>query len=219
MDGAMARVEADTCRLCLVTPSGATPDTFAAALDDALAGGAVASLIITAASADDLARLAEAAVPIAQAHGVAALIHNDTEIALKTGADGVHIDDHRSDLPALITSLHPHGIAGVGNLTTRHDAMTAGETEPDYVLFGRLDGDMAAAIFPKALELAQWWAAFFEIPAIITGGTDLASVRQAHEAGIEFVALRRAVWEHSGGPGAAVATANRLLGRARDTVR
>lgn len=217
MDGAMARVE-DTCRLCLVTPSGATPDKFAAALDDALAGGAVASLILTAASADGLAGLAEAAVPIAQAHGVAALIHNDTGLALKTGADGVHIDDHRSDIPALINALHPDSIAGVGNLTTRHDAMTVGETEPDYVLFGRLDGDTAAAIFPNALELAQWWAAFFEIPAIVMGGTDLASVRQAQEAGIEFVALRRAVWEHGGGPGAAVAAANRLLDQAQDTM-
>jgi thiamine monophosphate synthase len=50
------------------------------------------------------------------------------------------------------------------------------------------------------------------------GGADLASVRQAHEAGIEFVALGRAVWEHRDGPGTAIAAANRLLGQAPDTV-
>jgi thiamine-phosphate pyrophosphorylase len=33
----------------------------------------------------------------------------------------------------------------------------------------------------------------------------------AAEAGLEFVALSRAVWEHPGGPGAAVAEASALL--------
>lgn len=212
----MALVEADRCRLCLVTPSGATPETFASVLGDTLAGGDVASLIITALPAD-LGRVAEAAVPIAQAHGVAALIHNDAELALKSEADGVHIDDRRADLPALVARLHPQWIAGVGNLSTRHDAMSAGETEPDYAFFGRLDGDTAAGIFPKALELARWWAALFEIPAMVMGGAELASVSQARDAGVEFVALRRAVWEHHDGPAAAVAAANRLLGQGQDT--
>lgn len=211
----MALVKAGTCRLCLVAPPGAAPETFGPALDAALAGGDVASLIITAAPGE-LDRLAVSAVPRTQAHGVAALIHNDREIALNTGADGVHVDDRRADLGALVAALHPDRIAGVGNLTSRHDAMTAGEAEPDYLFFGRLDGDTGAAIFPKALDLAEWWAAIFEIPAVVMGGSELASVRQAGKAGIEFVALRRAVWEHPDGPGAAVAAANRLLAELQD---
>lgn len=211
----MALVKPDTCRLCLVTPPGAAPETFGSALDAALAGGDVASLIVTG-GPGELNRLAAAAVPVAQAHGVAALIHNDREIALSTGADGVHVDDRRADLAAFVATLHPERIAGVGNLTSRHDAMTAGEAEPDYLFFGRLDGDREAAIFPKALDLAEWWAALFEIPAVIMGGSDLASVHQASKAGIEFVALRRAVWEYPDGPGAAVAAANRLLAEFRD---
>lgn len=214
----MAIVDVDTCRLCLVTPASVSPDGFGLALDDALAGGDVASLIVTAAPAE-LDKLAEVAVPIAQARGVAAVIHNDREVALRTGADGIHIDDRGADLTALIGDLPPDRIAGVGNLTSRHDAMLAGETEPDYVFFGRLDGDTGDAVFQKALDLAEWWAALFEIPAVVMGGADLKSVRQARDAGIEFVALRRAVWEHSDGPGAAVAVANRLLTAARDAVR
>lgn len=215
MDGAMALVNADPCRLCLVTPLGATPETVGATLEVALIGGDVASLIVTA-SPGELGRLAAATVPLAQAHGVAALIHNDREVALSTGADGVHVDDRRADLAAIVAALHPDRIAGIGNLTSRHDAMTAGEAQPDYVFFGRLDGDNGAAIFPKAFDLAEWWSALFEIPAVVMGGADLASVRQASTAGIEFVALRRAVWEHPDGPGAAVAAANRLLAETQD---
>jgi thiamine-phosphate pyrophosphorylase len=217
MDGAMALVDADACRLCLVTPAGATPETFGPTLKDALAGGDVASLIVTAAPGD-LGRLAAVAVPLAQARGVAVLIHNDRDIALSTGADGVHIDDRRADLGSLVATLHPHSIAGVGHLKSRHDAMTAGEAEPDYVFFGRLDGDSTAAIFPKTLDLAEWWAALFAIPAVVMGGFDLASVLQARTAGIEFVALRRAVWEYPDGPGGAVAEANRLLVEGQDVV-
>jgi thiamine-phosphate pyrophosphorylase len=213
----MAHVEADTCRLCLVTPSGVAPEIFVPTLGEALAGGDVASLIVTA-EPFDLARLAEAVVPVAQAKGVAALIHNNQEIALRTGADGVHIDDRRGDLAALVASLRPDRIAGVGNLRSRHDAMSAGESEPDYVFFGRLDGDTEPAIFVKALDLAEWWAALFRIPAIVMGGAEIASVGRARDAGIEFVALRRAVWESRDGPRAAVAAANRLLAAARDVV-
>lgn len=213
----MANDDFDTCRLCLVTPSGVSPEALGAMLDEALAAGDVASVIVTGAPAD-LLRLAQATVPIAQAHGVAALIHNDSQVAAATGADGVHIDDGVADLRARVADLHPERIAGVGDLTSRHDAMAAGEADPDYVFFGRLDGDTGEEIFPKALDLAEWWAALFHIPAVVMGGSDLSSVRQARNAGIEFVALRRAVWEHPDGPAHAVATANRLLAEARDAV-
>lgn len=206
----MADNEDDHCRVCLVTPAGVTPEAFAPILDDALSGGDVASLIITADPAE-LAALAAAIVPLAQARGVAALIHNDTRIAAQTNADGVHIDDHLSGLGAAVSALRPNRIVGIGGLTSRHDAMTAGDADPDYVFFGRLDGDTAAEIFDKAFGLAEWWAALFQVPGIVMGGAALASVLQARDAGIEFVALRSAVWDYPAGAGAAIAEANRLL--------
>ena len=92
MDRNVTDAQESLCRLCLVTPSGVAPEAFAAILEEALSGNDVASLIITA-DRDDLASLAKGLVPIAQANGVAALIHNDARIAEITGADGVHIDD------------------------------------------------------------------------------------------------------------------------------
>jgi thiamine-phosphate pyrophosphorylase len=89
--------------------------------------------------------------------------------------------------------------------------MELGECVPDYLFFGRLDGDTGDEIFPKALDLAAWWSSLFEIPAVVMGGRKLESVAAAAEAGIEFVALRHAVWKHPAGPAAAVAEANRLL--------
>lgn len=213
----MANAEKNLCRLCLVTPPGVAPEKFGQVLDDALAGGDVASLII-AADSGELERLAKDLAPIAQAHDVAVLIHNDTQIAGHAKADGVHIDSSHADLAAAVSSLRPTKIVGAGNLRSRHDAMLAADIDPDYVFFGRLDGDTDTEIFPKALALAEWWAELFAIPAMVMGGSSLESVRDARDARIEFVALRRAVWDHPEGPRAAIAEANRILSAATEPV-
>ena len=198
------------CRLCLVTPAVDEPGRFAPRLADALSGGDVATLIITAPPAD-LQAVAEALVPIAQARGVAALVHNDTRIAGRAKADGVHVDSGIADLRDAVAALRPRRIVGAGGFASRHEAMLAGEADPDYLLFGRLDGDSGDAIFPKALDLAAWWSSVFVIPAVVMGGLAIDSVDAAVDAGIEFVALRDAVWTHPDGPAAAVAAANRRL--------
>ena len=200
------------CRLCLVTPPVVDPATFPARLAEALVSGDVATLFIdTSGSPASRQRIAEVLVPVAQAAGVAALVVNDTRLLGRTGADGIHIDTGLVDLRAALDRFRGKHIVGAGGIRSRHDAMERGEREPDYLFFGRLDGDTGDAIFPKALDLAAWWCGLFEIPAIVMGGRSLASVAEAAEAGIEFVALRLAVWEHPTGPAAAIAEANRLL--------
>ncbi len=207
-------------RLCLITPPLAAPEAFAPALEAALAAGDVASLIVVAVGAGPavMERVAGALTPLAQRRGVAVLIHNDTRIAGHVRADGVHVDSGAEDLRDTVRRLRPERIVGAGALASRHDAMTAGEADPDYVFFGRLDGDDTAAAHPKALELAAWWAPLFRIPAMLMAGNAVDSVREAVVAGVEFVALGRAVWEHPDGPAAAVAAANRLLAETPERV-
>jgi thiamine-phosphate pyrophosphorylase len=200
------------CRLCLVTPAGYSAEEFAPRLADALAGGDVASLIITP-TGDDLAAFQRAAatlVPIANARGVASLIAGDGRIAARTGADGVHIDTGAGDVAEARAALKKK-IVGAGNIQSRHDAMEIAEAEPDYLFFGRLDGDTGDDIFPRALELAAWWSSVAVIPAIVMGGRSLTSIDAAATNGIEFVALSHAVWDHPRGAAAAVAEASQRL--------
>ncbi|MEQ9691054.1 MAG: thiamine phosphate synthase [Bauldia litoralis] len=210
----MPDADENRCRLCLVTTADTNIADFRPLLDAALGGGDVASLIITG-DGNDLQAIAEALVPIAQAHDVAALVLNDTRIAGRARADGVHVDTGPADLQAAIDAFHPDKLVGAGGPRTRHDAMVAGEADPDYIFFGRLDGDNKDGIFPKALNLATWWSSVFVIPAMVMGGGSINSVTEAAGAGIEFVALRDAVWRHPDGPTAAVSEANRLLDAVR----
>jgi thiamine-phosphate pyrophosphorylase len=197
------------CRLCLVTPDEIDLATFPGALDAALGAGDVASVIVTG-MGEALQPRAEALTPVIQRHGAAAIILGDTRIAGRTRADGVHIEAHE-DLSAAMESFGGKRIVGAGNVRSRHEAMSVGESEPDYLFFGRLDGDRDPEIFPRSLDLASWWSGLFEIPAILMGGSALGSARGGAHAGVEFIALRNAVWTHAAGAAAAVAIANRLL--------
>jgi thiamine-phosphate pyrophosphorylase len=200
-------------RLCLVAPDAPGPD-FVGRLDEALRGGEVASLILAAPIPHQLlTRLAS----VAARHGAAIIAAPDDSVV--PGIDGLHIDSGIADLRAAIAAHRPKRMIGAGGIHSRHDAMTLGEAEPDYLFFGRLDGDTEPGIHAPTLALAAWWAELFEIPAIVMGGSDPASVAEASDAGIEFVALRRAVWEHPEGPSAAIAEAVHVLAAPAEAAR
>jgi thiamine-phosphate pyrophosphorylase len=207
-------------RLCLITPAAFDPDAFAPTLDEALRSGDVASLIIDLSSfdADRQFLAAERLVPIAQANAVAAILKGGGDLVRRLGADGLHVDGGHAELRRAVDALHPDAIVGAAGLHTRHEAMLAGETDCDYLFFGRLDGDTMPGIFEKALDLAAWWSAVFEIPAIVMGGHAAESVVEAVDARIEFVALREAVWTHAEGAAAAVAKTNQLISSRQPTV-
>ncbi|MCW5713656.1 MAG: thiamine phosphate synthase [Bauldia sp.] len=196
-------------RLCLVTPEAPSPG-FVAAFEAAVGAGDVASAIV-APRADGAAdeELARMLAPLALRKGCALIVAGDGDAAARL--DGAHVEAGLAALRAAVARHHPDRIVGAGGIQSRHDAMEAGEAGADYLFFGRLDGDGLPEIFPRALELAAWWAELFEIPAMVMGGNSIESVGEARAARIEFIALRRAVWDHPDGPAAAVATASRLL--------
>lgn len=202
-----------TTRLCLVTPEVPSAG-FVAAFEAAISAGDVASAIVAprgdGTADEDLARKL---APLALRRGCALVLAGDGDAA--TRLDGAHVDTGLAGLRAAVARHHPDRIVGAGGVQTRHDAMDSGEAGADYLFFGRLDGDDLPGIFPKALELAAWWAELFEIPAMVMGGSAVDSVVEASAAGIEFVALRRAIWDHPDGAAVAVVAANRLLAAPR----
>lgn len=199
-------------RLYLVTPRDIDLATFPAVLDEALADGIVASLLVAPQDLSDMAlqRIAEVLTPIGQRHGAAVLILNDTRAAGRVKADGVHVDaGGPAALTEAIRSFRPQRIVGAGGLKTRHDAMTAAEAGADYVFFGMLDQPEAAEAHLKSLDLAEWWMPVFETPCVCLAGSDMASIETVAATGADFVALRDAVWAHPAGPRAAIADAAR----------
>lgn len=201
------------CRLVLILPDEADPELQASQLQGALSGGDVASVILPQYGLDDQAfqKRAEALVQIIQDAGAAAIISGDSRVAGRAKADGLHMSGSLEELGEAIEKFTPKLIVGAAGATERHAALEIGELRPDYIFFGRFDGDIKPEAHPKNVALAEWWASMIEIPCIAMGGNDVESVVAVAESGAEFVALRAAVFAGPDGPVAAVAKANALL--------
>lgn len=178
-------------QLYLITPPDPDLALFPRQLMGVLTGPDVAALLVRRGELVDeaYAQLAERLVQIGQAAGAAVLVEDDAALARALGADGVHVTNGGvKAIRAAVAALKPDGIVGAGNVRSRHDAMSFGELDVDYVMFGPLGG----ATDPQAADLAQWWAETFEVPAVHSNPAAEPDARDA--TGAEFLALSDCVW-------------------------
>ncbi|MGY5778982.1 thiamine phosphate synthase [Rhizobium sp. LEGMi135b] len=205
-------VPEDRCRLVLIVPDSDDIDLRAKMVVDALRGGDVASVILPQYGLDDgtFQKHAEKIVPVIQAAGAAALIAGDSRVAGRAKADGLHIVGKLAELTETVEKFVPKLIVG-GSAADRHGALEIGELRPDYIFFGKLDGDIKPEAHPKNLALGEWWASMIEIPCIVMGGTDPKSALDVAMTGAEFVALHKAVFADPATAPSIVAEVNALL--------
>ena len=199
-------------RLFLVTPRLARPDAaFARALALALEAADVASVLLRAA-APDLSTIVADLAPLVQGRGAALLIEGDARAAILAGADGAHVScaapGFEARLDEAARALQPDRILGAGGLASRDDAMSAGERNVDYVMFGDDDG-----LAPDALvERVAWWADIFTPPCVACAH-DLAAIPALVAAGADFIALGDALWADPRGVADALKAAAAALAR------
>ncbi|CZT33099.1 thiamine phosphate synthase [Rhizobium sp. 9140] len=201
------------CRLVLIVPDIADATERARIVGDALKGGDVASVIVPQYGLDDQAfqKHAEALVPLIQEAGAAALVAGDTRVAGRVRADGLHVEGNHEVMTEAMEKFSPKLIVGGGNAADRHHALEIGEAKPDYIFFGKLNGDIKPEAHGKNVALGEWWSSMIEIPCIVMGGADPASALAVAESGAEFVALHRAVFEVPKRAAAVIAEVNALL--------
>jgi len=185
------------CSLYLITPplSVADSDAFAKTFAEVVEAAAIACTLVRLApgtQADAKSVLAPV-LRAAIAAGCALLIENDSRLAARLGADGVHVDGAGADLAAAVETLKPERIVGAGSLRTRDDAMTAGELGADYVMFGEPRRGAPAREPRSLVERVGWWAEIFETPCVAYADT-IDEVRALAQAGADFVALGEAIW-------------------------
>jgi len=198
-------------RLYLVSPEVADAAAFAGALAAALAGVDVAAVLLRLAGSDErsLINIGKKLAPLIQDTGAALLLAGHPDIVARVGADGAHLTGIDA-FSAARAALQPERIAGCGGLTTRHDAMLAGEAGADYVLFGEPDQAGRRPSFAAIAERVTWWAEIFEPPCVGFAAT-LAEVAMLATAGADFVAVGDCIFNDSRGPDAALADAAQRL--------
>lgn len=207
----------EPARLALITPVVAEPDGFAPALAVACEAAPVAAVLLRLEFADErkLVNRVKALAPLAQQHGAAVIVWvmdgpgpsavDPVTVAVRGGADGVHAPSLDS-LRTLRERVAGERSVGVGALRSKHDAMLAGETGADYLLFGEPRADGSLPPLDLVVERAEWWAEIFETPCLVYAPA-LDAVARLGGTGAEFVTLGDAVWTHPEGPAAALRVA------------
>lgn len=201
------------CRLVLITPDIEDITALEETVSSALRGGDVASVIIPQRDLGEHAfqDITSVLVPIIQKTGAAALIAGDTRVMGRCKADGVHVTGNADDLYDAVDRFSPEKIVGGGNAKDRHNSLSMGDTQPDYLFFGKLDGDIKSEPHPKNVKLGEWWSEFVEIPCIVMGGTDIESALEIAEVGCDFLALNSAIFSKPTESATKVAEMNALL--------
>jgi thiamine-phosphate pyrophosphorylase len=188
-------------RLYLFTPPLDDTTSFAGTLDAVLTAGDVAAVLLRLSEADErtLVNRVKLIGAVVQRRDIALLLDGRPDIVGRAAADGAHLTGIDT-LRAALSTLKPDRIAGVGGLRSRHDAMLAGEADPDYVMFGgpdRRGNTERRPPFPAVMERVEWWAELFQLPCIgYAAAAD--EIRPLAEAGADFVALGEWIWEEPG---------------------
>ena len=190
------------CQLYLVTPPVLAPARFRDTLAAALDGGPVAAVQLRLKDwpDDELLRAVDLLRPVAQERGVAFLLNDRPDLAVRSGCDGAHVgqDDMKvTEARRLLTGL----TLGVTCHGSRDLALMAGEQGADYVAFG--------AFFPTTtktppaiaeIAIIEWWSELMELPCVAIGGITAENCAPLVAAGADFVAVSAAVWTHPEGP-------------------
>ncbi len=201
------------CRLYLITPPhiddlSSFKDQVAAALD----AGDVACVQLrlkdkdgTPADDGEILRAAEAIGALTHDRDTEFLINDRPDLALRIGADGVHIGQEDAPYDNARAILGDDATIGVTCHNSKHLGLLAGEAGADYVAFG--------AFFPTQTkdaptqadpEILRWWNFATTVPSVAIGGITPANCGVLVRARADFLAVSNAVWTHEEGPAAAV---------------
>jgi thiamine-phosphate pyrophosphorylase len=203
-------------RLYLITPPTLDAERFANELEEALAGGDVASLQLRLKEVDDdtVRRAARILKPIAQNRGVAFIMNDRPDLAAELDCDGVHVGEEDAPYAEARRLLGPDHIVGVTCGASRHRAIAAAEAGADYVAFGAFFPSMTKAAKHHAdPELLRDWSETTVVPCCAIGGITQENCGPLVEAGADFLAVIGAIWSYPKGPRAAVAEFNEVFAR------
>lgn len=173
------------------------PERFRPAVAAALAGGA--RLVQYRDKSDERERRAEQAatvVALCREADALSIVNDDIELAMASGADGLHVGRDDSDPTTMRQRLGPGRILGVSCYDDLLRAQEAAAMGADYIAFG--------SVFPSAtkpdavrapLELFGQARSQLQLPLCAIGGITADNAPEVFAAGADMVAVIRDLFD------------------------
>ena len=173
-----------------------TADTILNEVAAAIRGGAAVVQYRDKNPADAVA-LGKALVEICHRQKVPLLINDDVELAILTGADGVHIGKDDGHVAAARQRLGAGAIIGVSCYDSLERALEAQTHGAGYVAFGRFfpSGSKPLAA-PAHIETLQQARLMLHIPIVAIGGILPENGAALIAAGADMLAVIGGIFDH-----------------------
>lgn len=175
--------------LYAITPDLANSEELLRRAQSAIQGG-VRILQYRNKTAPAAQRRAEAIalVELARRHGACLIVNDDLELALETGADGVHLGREDGGLAAARARLHGKllGASCYDSIAAARAAVAAGA---DYVAFGSVFASPTKPAAVRAPLALFSTARALGVPLVAIGGITLENAPQLLRAGADCVAV------------------------------
>ena len=191
------KLEGKHLRLYAVTDRSWAPDTegLLKQVEEAVAGG-VTMVQLREKHLEDDAFLAEAEqfVALCRRCGVLSIINDNVEIAVKTGADGVHVGQGDLEAGRVRAMLGPDKIIGVSAHNVE-EALVAQAAGADYLGVGAAfaTGTKAEAK-PIPREMFRSITDTVSIPVAAIGGISRENILELQNCGLDGVAVVSAIF-------------------------
>ncbi len=186
------------CRLYLQLPAQPTAK-LEAQLAHAFADADVACVLLCRDESSTDENHLDRLIDLVQAAGAACLIEDDAELAMRLGADGVHLPADAETYRKARDLLGTEASIGVSCGLTRHEAMLLAELGADYIGFGPSSPSDIDDI-DQCAELIAWWAEIFVVPCVAFNIDNADDALKLASLGADFIAPSKLLWQEDDGP-------------------
>jgi thiamine-phosphate pyrophosphorylase len=137
-------------------------------------------------------------VNICHHHNVPLIINDDIELAIRSGADGVHLGKDDGNITEARTRLGQTAIIGISCYNDLDRAINAQDTGASYVAFGRFfPSNSKPLAAPASINTLQQAKQTLHVPIVAIGGILPDNAGELLSAGADLVAVIGGIFDHN----------------------
>jgi thiamine-phosphate pyrophosphorylase len=145
----------------------------------------------------DAVLLARELVKLCHRHDVPLIINDDVELAVQSGADGVHLGKEDGHIAEARKRLGANAIIGVSCYNSVERAVAAEREDATYAAFGRFFPSSSKPLAsPAQIETLSQAKSMLRIPIVAIGGILPGNGAPLLEAGADLLAVIGGVFDH-----------------------
>ena len=194
-------------KLYLISPANLNINKFIILLDEVLNTGLASCFQLRLKNLKDqeIIEISAALKPICNKYGIPFILNDRLDLAIRVGADGVHLGEDDGSILDARKLLGPKAIIGASCYNSKHLAMVAAEQGADYVAFGAFfDTKTKKAKIKAEISTIEDWVLISDIPCVAIGGIESSNCHELIKAGADFIAVVGSIWNHKDNPSDAI---------------